>query len=147
MRKFILLAIFSFIGTFYADAQIVKTLHKTYDIGAVANLTFEVVGEYEVIPWAGSSVLIETTIELYDANINIYKHFLKAGRYNIDLALSDHSAAFVSHDKVRNEIKLSGHQCWEIVKYIIRIPEEFDIIDKTRSTRPTNSEVTSDDAN
>ena len=147
MRKFLFLSIFSLIFTFSLDAQIKKTLHKTYTIGEVENLNFDVLGEYEVMNWAGSTVLVETSIELYDASLNIFKHFLKAGRYNIDLNLEEESAKFISHDKVRRDIKTAKGQCWEVVKYTIRIPEEYLIVDQTTMKRiNTTSEISPEEA-
>lgn len=147
MRKFLLFSIFSLLLICSAGAQIKKTLHKTYDIDSVNNISLNLVGEYEVLTWAGSTVLVETSIELYDANINIFKFFLKEGRYKIDLNLDDQTAAFVSHDTVRKTIKTSKGQCWEIVKSKIYIPEEFAILDDTKMVRNTAAGVASDTTN
>lgn len=147
MRKFLLCSIFSLLLIYSADAQIKKTLHKTYEIDSVNAISMDLIGEYEVLTWAGSSVLVETSVELYDANINIFKFFLKEGRYKIDLNLDGQTAAFVSHDKVRKTIKTSNGQCWEIVKSKIYIPEEFVIIDETKMVRNPEAGVASERTN
>lgn len=146
MRKFLLLSIFSLLFVFSSDAQIRKTLHKTYSIDEVSNLSLDIIGEYEVVLWAGSAIMTVTTIELYDANLNIFKFFLKQGRYDIDMTIDEDSAAFVSHDKERRTITKNDKECWEIVKTTIHIPDDFEIIDQTKMVRkkkePTSSQNT-----
>ena len=147
MRKFLLFSVFSLLLICSADAQIKKTLHKTYRIDSVNHITLDLIGEYEVLTWAGSSVLIETSVELYDANINIYKFFLKEGRYRTDLSLYNQTAAFVSHDKVRKTINTASGQCWEIVKSKIYVPEEFTILDNTKMIKNIEAGVASEQTN
>ena len=131
MRKFIAWSIFSLLCCVSSQAQIKKVLHKTYSIDSARTLQLDFVGEYEVVPWAGSTVLTETSIELYDANINIFRFFLNQGRYDIDLMLEGDQAQFIAHDKVRPDIQAGDKRCWEIIKLKIYLPEEFAAIDET----------------
>ncbi len=147
MRKLIAWSIFSLLFCFTSQAQIKKVLHKTYEIDSAQTITFDFVGEYVIEKWAGSTVLTETSVELYDANINIYRHFLKDGRYDIDLDLTGEIANFISHDKIRPDIKTAKGQCWEIIKLKVYIPQEFTIVDQTRMTKSAPTAELNESAN
>lgn len=105
--------------------QLRKVIHQTFDLDSVAVLNFDLYGDYVVENWAGSNVLSETTIKLYQASDAVLNFFIESGRYELLADKSGTSLALKSKDKERKSIKTSRGETTEIVKMRIMVPESF----------------------
>lgn len=117
------------------QGQVKKILHQSVELETFNKVTLDLVGEYEIVEWAGNSILVETNIELYSASRNVYNSFKDAGRYDIKADTLDQLVHLESVDKERRPIKYKGNECFEIVRVRILIPEDFEIIDQKNLAR------------
>lgn len=131
-KHFFFSVFFAFLATL-SFGQIEKTFHQTFETKDVQNIQLEMFGEYELVPWAGSNVLVETSIQLYNSNESILKHFIeKENRYVVD---ADTTVAgtlkLYSHDMKRMALRSKGGVAsTEYVVTRIFIPEIYTVVDK-----------------
>lgn len=115
--------VFSSVSCF---GQLEKTIHQTFETGTRTTISLDLVGTFTVIPWAGSNVMTETRIELYNGSPSILNHFVeKDQRYFIETDTSATALTLVSHDKKRDSIKTNNGGCTEVVTVKVFVPEKF----------------------
>lgn len=111
---------------FLTQAQIQKSFHQVYEIGdSVEIIELSLHGEYEYKSWPGNNIMLQTKITLYDATPSILKFFMENGRYEVEATESGKELLLLALDKERRVIKSSGVECFEEVKQVIFLPEEF----------------------
>ncbi|MBL7808763.1 MAG: hypothetical protein JNN28_13165 [Saprospiraceae bacterium] len=140
LRSWILLSLLllSSTGTF---AQMERTMYQVFEVDSAQTVQFEVAGEYQVEEWAGNSILVETTVQLWDANKEILGHLIKEGRY--DLATDSTSdpnprqvRIYTKHIDRKPLKRRDGEKCLEIAVTKIFVPDTFYISeDRQRLTR------------
>ncbi len=109
-----------------AYGQVEKTIHQTFELNKVSSVKLEIPGEYEIIPWASSSILTETHIQLFQASPAILKHFVEeAGRYNYTLEIQGETAVLKAEDMKREPIKIRGVTLTEVVVQKIYLPDNY----------------------
>jgi len=148
MRLFITAFFLTSLATF-TQGQVKKILHQSFELETYNDVKLDLFGEYEIVEWAGNSVLIETSIELYSASRDVYDFFKGEGRYDLEIDSTATGGQLIhlqSVDKERKPIKYRGNECFEIVRVRILIPEDFEIIDQNNLTRkePIKEEEDSD---
>ncbi|MDX1910764.1 MAG: hypothetical protein SFV22_04720 [Saprospiraceae bacterium] len=124
-----------------AFAQMERTMYQVFEIDSAQTVQFEVAGEYEVLEWAGNSILVETNVQIWDASREILGYLIKEGRY--DLATDSTAGPNPKHVRIftknleRKPIKrLDGQKCLEIAVTKIFVPDTYYISeDKQRLTR------------
>ena len=92
-----------------AQAQLKKTLHKVFEVPETANLLVFNIYEgdsYDVIPWAGNTIMTETQVEMSKASRGVFDFFLEEGRYDFITAPQSDSLIISSKDLLRRVIKL-----------------------------------------
>lgn len=124
-----------------ANAQMERTMYQVFEVDSAQTVQFEVAGEYDVLPWAGNSILIETNVQIWDASREILGQLIKDGRYDLT---TDSTAGpnpkqirIFTKNLDRKPIKrLDGTKCLEIAVTKIFVPDTFYISDdKQRLTR------------
>ena len=124
--KIAIIAMFLCFAVESINAQLTRTFHHSFEIDSIDNMALNLEGEYEISFWAGNTVLTETNVELYDASPNIFKHFIKVGRYNLEFAENGKNGV-VKHTQLnRKPIYTKEGQCWEVVKLKIFVPDSFE---------------------
>lgn len=134
MRLFTIAIINLFLFT-SISAQVKKIIHQSFEIEKLDNIKLDLVGDYEVIEWAGNSILIETNIELYSASRDIYNALKEVGRYEVIADTSTNLIQLSAFDKERKPIRTKKGECFEIIRVRVLVPEDFDIIDKNTLVR------------
>ncbi|MEO1517814.1 MAG: hypothetical protein AAFV95_22530 [Bacteroidota bacterium] len=119
-----------------ASAQLSKTLHQNFELEGFANLQLDLEGEYQIEKWAGNTILTETIVEIFDATPAIFKHFIEAGRYEMEGLADEKTFQITSKDSERRPIRSKGGECYEFVKIRIFIPDDFEPDGEHRFTRP-----------
>lgn len=117
------------------SAQLKQTVHQTFDIDEAKTISIDMAGEYEIVKWAGNTIMTHTYIELSDARPSILSYYLDAGRYEIEGAASGEQFSLVSKDKIRRAIRYKNLECYEYTKVKIFVPDDFVIINKNSLTR------------
>lgn len=122
-------------------AQMERTMYQVFEVDSAQTVKFEVAGEYQVLEWAGNSILIETNVQIWDASREILGYLIKDGRY--DLATDStagpnpkHMRIFTKHLERKPIKRPDGQKCLEIAVTKIFVPDTFYISDdKQRLTR------------
>lgn len=112
-----------------ASGQTTQAIHQSFEIDSVTQIQLELFGEYEISYWEGNTILTETNIELSDASPNILKHFVKLGRYHLEMKSQPDAVHFTHRDPLRKPIYTKNGQAWEFVKLMIYIPDVFSSSD------------------
>ena len=124
--KILLTALSILFFTQLSQAQIEKVVHQTFDLGDNKSISLGIVGEVQVVPWAGNTIMTETRIEIYDASPSIFNHFLEVERrYEIEADTTGNQFKLYSFDQERKAIKTKNGTCPEIVEIKVYVPEEF----------------------
>lgn len=124
-----------------AQAQMERTMYQVFEVDSAQTVHFEVAGEYQILEWAGNSILVETNVQIWDASREILADLIKIGRY--DLATDSTAGPNPKQVRIftknlnRKSIKrLDGQKCLEIAVTKIFVPDTFYISDdKQRLTR------------
>ena len=134
MRLFIVAFLFVCFLPF-SQGQIKKILHQSFEIEDFDNVKLDIVGEYEIVEWAGNSILVETNLELYSASRGIYNFFKDKGRYDVKADSAVNQINLVSVDKERKPIETKEGECFEIVRVRVLVPEDFNVVDQNTLVR------------
>lgn len=119
-----------------AQAQVEKTFFQTYNIGdGSGRITIQANDTYELRPWNGVQLMIETTARLDGGNMDLLSILIKDGRYNFDFEQRGEGLIFHPKLSVRSQIKHLGQICRETVKLLIFVPDEFLILSQTELIR------------
>ncbi len=124
-----------------AHAQMERTMYQVFEIDSAQTVTFEVVGEYNIVEWAGNSILVETNVQIWDASREILGDLIKSGRYDLTtdstITPNPKQVRIFTKNLNRKSIKrLDGQKCLEIAVTKIFVPDTFYISeDKQRLTR------------
>ena len=124
-----------------AHSQMERTMYQVFEIDSAQTVFFEIAGEYQILEWAGNSILVETNVQIWDASREILGHLIKDGRY--DLATDSlkipnpKQVRIFTKNLERKPIKrVDGKKCLEIAVTKIFVPDTFYISDdKQRLTR------------
>jgi hypothetical protein len=113
-----------------ANGQMERTMYQVFEVDSVKTVTFDLVGSYEVYAWAGSNILVETNIQIWEASREILNFLIKDGRYDItqDTAAASNKGALTiqTKNKERKPIKRrDGRECQEQATTKIFFPDTF----------------------
>ena len=129
-----LLLVFLMLAGLSAFGQQRRVIHQTYDLDGIAAVQFDIKDNYEVELWAGTALLIETTVEMWEINANgkvdapesIFKYFVDKGRYQTSGALlNGNQLRIQSKDMQRSAIRTKTGDCSEEVLVKIMLPDSF----------------------
>lgn len=118
------------LNTLSAGAQMERTMYQVFEIDSAKTVNLDIVGVYEIHTWAGSSILVEANIQIWDASPEILSFLIKEGRYDLT---TDSTAGpnarevlIFTKNKERKPIKRpDGQKCLEIATTKIFIPDVF----------------------
>lgn len=116
-------------------------MYQVFEVDSAKTVQLEITGEYQVLEWAGNSILAETNVQIWEASREILNQLIKDGRY--DLATDSSAGPNAKNVRIftknvdRKPIKrLDGQKCLEIAVTKIFVPDTFYISDdKQRLTR------------
>ena len=120
--------------------QLKETVHQTFEIEDVQSINLDLAGDFEIVKWAGNTLMSKTYIELSDARPSILNFYLKDGRYELEGTSSGESFSLVSKDKNRHPIKYKELNCYEYTNVIIYVPDDFVENSKNTLVRQTEGQ-------
>lgn len=138
VKLFLILLTVSFGTTL--SAQLKETVHQTFEIDEVQSINLDLAGDYEIVKWAGNTLMSKTYIELSDAKPSILNYYLKDGRYELEGTASGESFSLVAKDKVRKSIKFKELTCYEYTNVVIYVPDDFIEASKTSLVRQSEDQ-------
>lgn len=112
-------------------AQLVKMLHQAFEVpDSATTLAFSIYenDKFEIVPWAGNTIMTESNIKLYYASRGVFDFFLEKGRYNFQAQEGGDTLVLAAQDTKRLAIKSGDTQCYEEVAIRIFIPDDFSQI-------------------
>ncbi len=130
-----------------ANAQMERTMYQVFEVDSAKTVALDIVGIYEIHSWAGSSILVETNIQIWEGSREILNYLIKEGRYDVSM---DSTAGptptemkIYTKNKERKPIKrLDGQKCLEIATAKFFIPDTFIVSEDkkllTRKEKPVN---------
>jgi membrane protease subunit (stomatin/prohibitin family) len=94
----------------------------------------EIAGDYEIIHWAGNSLLVETRIQIFNANPQILDYLVEQGRYAVLIdTLPDYRLFLRSKETNRKVIKTRLGTCTEFSAVRFFVPDNFYWTDDRKS--------------
>ena len=139
VKLFLILVTFSWGTTL--TAQLKETVHQTFEIDEAQSINLDIAGDYEIVKWAGNTLMSKTYIELSDAKPSILNYYLKEGRYELEGKASGESFSLVAKDKVRRAIQFKDLTCYEYTNVVIYVPDDFVETSKTSLTRQSEDQA------
>jgi hypothetical protein len=127
--------------TYTAHAQMERTMYQVFEVDSVQTVDVTVAGEYDILTWAGNSILVETNVQIWEASREILGELIKIGRYDLAVDSSGMSnprqIRIFTKNLERKPIKrIDGQKCLEIAVTKIFVPDTFLISeDKKLLTR------------
>lgn len=110
--------------------QFQKIFNQSIELKDEPTVNIDLNGEVNFEEWDGSFILIETKVTLYNANDNIFKSFVKNGRYLTNVFRNEAQIDLVSHKDLGRKIKTSLGETSEDVVFKIYYPSKFKKRDK-----------------
>jgi hypothetical protein len=127
MKKFITLCLLLLAFSIAATAQMERTVYQSFEIDSMETLDLDLVGDYELVVWAGNSVLTETNVQIHHASPSILDYLIGNGRYEILGDFQPKSAKFSTKNKERKPIKNSSRtECLEVITLKVFVPDTFE---------------------
>jgi hypothetical protein len=120
-----------------ATAQMERTMYQVFEVDSAKTISLDIAGIYEIHTWAGSSILVENNIQIWDASREILGFLIKDGRYDVTM---DSSAGpmpkemkiFTKHRERKPIKRPDGQKCLEIATTKFFIPDVFLVSDDKR---------------
>lgn len=98
-------------------------MYTVFEVDSVKNIDVDIFGAYELLEWAGNTILVETNVQISHASPAIMNFLIKEGRYELGLdTLTEYDRKLYTRVKDRKRIKTPAGECTEIVKTKIYIP-------------------------
>ena len=136
-RLFLLLLLLS--GSFSLSAQMERTMYLVFNVDSAKTVDLDLAGLYEIHSWAGSSILVETNIQVSHASPEILDYLVKQGRYDVVAdTISPTQIKISTRFRDRKPIKTPDGECTEIATAKIFVPDTFVWTDdkKTLTRKP-----------
>jgi hypothetical protein len=114
------------LSAFALQAQMERTMYQVFEIDSIRFIELDIAGIYELETWAGSSILVETNIQISHASPEILDFLIKQGRYDV-VADTLSPSEFKIYTKIRDRkpIKTPAGECTEIATVRLFIPDTF----------------------
>ncbi len=121
---FVSLALLLACGT--AHAQMERTMYQVFELDSAKVVNLDLAGIYELQVWAGSSILVETNIQISHASPEILDFLIKQGRYDVVAdTISETVVLIKTRIRDRKPIKTPDGECTEIATTKLFVPDTF----------------------
>lgn len=139
-RLFFLL--FFSIFTLPAYAQMSRTIYQVFDVDSVRTVNLDIADVYDIYSWAGSTILIETNVQLSHGSPEILDYLIKEGRYDVGMdtvAMPSVRIYTKMPDRKKKRVKTPDGEITELPEAKIYVPDSFTwTSDKKLMTRKPN---------
>ncbi|MBU6340194.1 MAG: hypothetical protein KGS48_01760 [Bacteroidetes bacterium] len=128
-----------FLSSHTIQAQMERTMYQVFEIDSIKQVQLDLAGIYELKVWAGSSILVETNIQISHASPEILNFLIKQGRYDVVAdTLSPENMRLKTKIRDRKPIKTPDGECTEIATTKLFVPDTFIWTDdkKTLQRKP-----------
>ena len=109
-----------------AYAQMERTMYQVFELDSAKVVDLDLAGIYELQVWAGSSILVETNIQISHASPEILDFLIKQGRYDVVAdTISETVVRIKTRIRDRKPIKSPDGECTEIATTKLFVPDTF----------------------
>lgn len=140
--RLLLALFFSILFRLSAEAQMSRTIYQVFDVDSVRTVNLDIADVYDIYSWAGSTILIETNVQLSHGSPEILDYLIKEGRYDvaIDTAAMPSVRIYTKMpDRKKKRVKTPDGEITELPEAKIYVPDSFSWTnDKKLMTRKTN---------
>lgn len=141
MLRFLVI-LFLFVCAAPARGQMARTIYQVFEIDSVKTVNLEIADIYDIYSWAGSTILIETNVQLSHGSPEILDYLIKEGRYDVAMdtvAMPTVRIYTKMPDRKKKRVKTPDGEITEIPEAKIFVPDSFTWTDdKKLLTRKTN---------
>ena len=136
-----IIAVLAFPMLFGQNLALTRHVHQAFEISEdVQDLRFDlhdiiakpdevelqkITQDYVIESWAGNTILVETTISISQARVEILDFFIKEGRYSITFDSSGTSPLLSEAHPKKKTLRTKEGECFEHIKYRIFVPDVF----------------------
>ncbi|MBK7935773.1 MAG: hypothetical protein IPJ82_01180 [Lewinellaceae bacterium] len=114
--------------SYSAQAQMERTIYQVFDIDSVKTVYLDIADIYQIYSWAGSTILIETNVQLSHGSAEILDYLIKEGRYDVDmdtLVMPEVKIYTKMPDRKKKRVKTPDGEITEIPEAKIFVPDTF----------------------
>lgn len=141
MSRVFFVLVFSGLTT-AASAQMSRTIYQVFNVDSVKTVNLEIADVYDIYSWAGSTILIETNVQLSHGSPEILDYLIKEGRYDVDIDTSAMPTVRIytkMPDRKKKRVKTPDGEITELPEARIFVPDSFTWTDdKKLMTRKPN---------
>lgn len=127
--------------TLSASAQMSRTIYQVFEVDSVKTVNLDIADVYEIQSWAGSTILIETNVQLSHGSPEILDYLIKEGRYEVGMDTSAMPTVKIytkMPDRKKKRVKTPDGEITELPEAKIYVPDNFTWSDKKLLTRKPN---------
>lgn len=114
--------------TLTANAQMERTIYQVFEVDSVKTVNLDIADIYEIYSWAGSTILIETNVQLSHGSAEILDYLIKEGRYDVamdTIAMPEVKIYTKMPDRKKKRVKTPDGEITEIPEAKIFVPDTF----------------------
>lgn len=139
-RLFVFL--FALALTVPSHAQMSRTIYQVFEVDSVKTVNLDIADVYDIYSWAGSTILIETNVQLSHGSPEILDYLIKEGRYDVDMDTTAMPSVRIytkMPDRKKKRVKTPDGEITELPEAKIFVPDSFIWTnDKKLMTRKPN---------
>ncbi len=125
-----------------ANAQMSRTIYQVFNVDSVKTVNLDIADVYDIYSWAGSTILIETNVQLSHGSPEILDYLIKEGRYDVNIDTAAMPAVRIytkMPDRKKKRVKTPDGEITELPEAKIYVPDTFTWTnDKKLMTRKPN---------
>lgn len=125
--RFLLPVLLCCLANYLSAQDPADIFHKTIDLDSLNEVSFAVYANdsYEIRPWPGDDILIETTVVLNNGESHILEFFMKNKRWDLEPKVSGDQVILESRDTKRRVVQGTEGTTSETVKIVVYMPDAF----------------------
>ncbi len=110
------------------QAQMERTIYQVFEVDSVKTVQLDIADIYDIYSWAGSTILIETNVQLSHGSTEILDYLIKEGRYDVamdTIAMPEVKIYTKMPDRKKKRVKTPDGEITEIPTAKIFVPDTF----------------------
>ncbi|MCB0528969.1 MAG: hypothetical protein KDC61_22780 [Saprospiraceae bacterium] len=105
-----------------------RTIYQVFDVDSVKTVELEIADLYDIFSWAGSTILVETNVQLSHGSPEILDYLIKEGRYDLamdTIVMPEVRIYTKMPDRKKKRVKTPDGEITEIPEAKIFVPDTF----------------------
>jgi hypothetical protein len=129
VRHLLPAALLVWLNAFVVYGQVEKTVFQTFEIkDGVRRIYLQSFEEYDLRTWNGTQLMVEISAKLEGGNMDLLGTIIKDGFFNYYVEEGSEGVIVRPKFLSRPHIKHNRQICKQVVKMVVYVPEEFNIL-------------------